>query len=97
MADLKSENQRLRRAVIKPCQALGYCPYGPLVEYMPSKRRIPTLARDSFYWEDLEPLEGAKACRVFGNDCPVFYCAEAVWDAGGYSVESRFIEATCAH
>jgi hypothetical protein len=84
-------------AVIKPCHALGYCPYGPLVEYMPSEGRVPSLAGDSYYWEDLEPLEGAKACRVFGNDCPVFYCAEALWEAGGYPLESRFIGETCAH
>jgi hypothetical protein len=97
MANLKSENRRLRMAVIKPCHALGYCPYGPLVEFMPSEGRIPALARDSSYWEDLEPLEDAEACRVFGNDCPVFYCAEALREAGGYPVESRLIGATPVH
>jgi len=44
----------------KPCHDTGFCPYGQLVEEFP-----------------LHP-EGYTefSCRLFGHDCPVFYCAE---------------------
>lgn len=42
----------------KPCHALDFCPYGALVEEFPLK----------------EVRDESISCKVFGHDCPVFYC-----------------------
>ena len=44
----------------KPCYNTGYCPYGQLVEAFHIKN---------------EPYTEF-SCRMFGHDCPAFYCSE---------------------
>ena len=44
----------------KPCHSCGYCPYGQLVE---------AFHIEAGPYTDL-------SCRVFGHDCPAFYCSE---------------------
>ena len=48
------------KKIRKPCYILNYCPYGPLVEE----------------FELRYERDGEISCGVFGNDCPVFTCAE---------------------
>jgi len=46
---------------IKPCHKLGFCPYGQIIEEFPI----------DFFKKRTE-----FSCKVFGHNCPVFYCAE---------------------
>lgn len=64
----------------KPCHRLGWCPYGSLVEYFPLHGKAVQYNGKSL---DIEPLPGERrkdsiSCGVFGHDCPVFYCGEAM-------------------
>ena len=56
------ENRKLDPPVKfeKPCHSTGYCPYGQLVE--------------AFHIEPGPYTEFS--CRLFGHDCPAFYCSE---------------------
>jgi len=61
---------------VKPCHKIGFCAYGQLVEEFP--------LYPEFIEQDLDLNQLARegklhtkfSCKVFGHDCPVFYCAE---------------------
>ena len=46
----------------KPCNILGWCPYGQLVEEFPL--------------DNLKVKGKEVNCRLFGHHCPMFYHAE---------------------
>ena len=68
------EKKNMEKEIEKPCKELGYCPYGCLVEYFP-------LGENEVQWNGIKlpwikKNDEARACEVFGHDCPVYYVAE---------------------
>ena len=58
--------------ITKPCHDTSWCPYGPLVEAFPLQH----------------PRDPEISCKIYGHDCPVFYCAEPLGEGIQTSEES---------
>ncbi|MGA3291510.1 MAG: hypothetical protein ABSD42_14875 [Candidatus Bathyarchaeia archaeon] len=54
-----------------PCKVLKYCPYGYLVEQFP----LGDMLGDN---STFKKNKNAKACFIFGHDCPCWYVAESI-------------------
>jgi len=57
-----------------PCNVLRYCPYGKLVEYFPLGDKEVAWNGEKLLW--IKKKVEAKACKLFGHDCPAYYVAE---------------------
>jgi hypothetical protein len=72
--DQERAKWKLVKAKHFPCNKLGYCPYGCLVEYFPCEGD--EMSWNGIHLDWIKPLKNAKECPSFGHDCPVFYVSE---------------------
>jgi len=90
--------------VLKPCQDLGFCPYGQLVEEFPLYGAEKKYAKNRGWvtadgYPDINRVSADKdfiapkyQCGIFGHDCPVYYLAENVSEANKEELIKKIFE-----